>query len=252
MYSITICEQKSTCNKFCPCYIWCRLLCKSCNSGNGSPDGLMDVLHLHYPLPCLQEEVHKRTSYLGKHRNNDKAPHLLDVISMTKDETDLFMSFARTAMQKVFTYIGSATVYIDKAYRFETNPKTIAVIAGVTPTITYQKLDYVIMDGELYIATDDGDSDTLANLVPTKDYRNSIHYLIQLHKKCNRNYIEPLEQAIFDALVYYIIWQWLLSAYPDNADVYKALFEEALADIRRYINLLFPAGAITNKIPRIL
>ena len=72
---------------------WCEML------GGGAEK---NVLHLYYKLEWLQEEIEKRTSYLGKFRRTEEAKHLLDLISMTKDEEDLFYPFARAAMADVF------------------------------------------------------------------------------------------------------------------------------------------------------
>ncbi len=90
---------------------WCSML-------NAAED--KDVLHLYYPLKSLAEEVEKRTSYLGKFRRTEEAKHLLDLISMTQDEGDMFYSFARLVMADVFDalrrYIPAKT---DKVYLWD-------------------------------------------------------------------------------------------------------------------------------------
>ena len=221
---------------------WCDML--GCCSGE-----TMDILHLYYPLSMLQEEVHKRTSYLGKHRNTDNAPHLLDLISMTKDENDLFHSFVRSAMYKVFEPLGKTTRHIDKAYLWEANAKTLTLTKGAVPAIEYTKGDYVLYKRTLYLAIGSGNSDTLDNLAPTPDFRESVHYIIQWDSHLNPNFIEPLDQSVQDALVYFIIWKWLLSAYPDEAKTYQVQYADAIDDIR--YNTSHFLSAITHRIPRI-
>lgn len=221
---------------------WCDIL--GCCSGETT-----DILHFYYPLALLQEEVHKRTSYLGKHRNSENAPHLLDLISMTKDEDDLFHSFARTAMAKVFDPLGKMTKHIEKAYLWEANATTLTLTKGVVPAVQYYKGIYILYKRVLYLATGNGDSDTLENLAPTPDFRESIHYIIQWDKTLNPNFIEPLDQSIQDALVYFIIWKWLLSAYPSEAEIYQAQYEDAIEDIKRNSSRMFPA--IVFRIPHI-
>lgn len=221
---------------------WCDML--GCCSGE-----TMDILHLYYPLALLQEEIHKRTSYLGKHRGTENAPHLLDLIAMTKDESDLFHSFARSAMAKVFDPLGKHTRHIEKAYIWDVNCRTITLTHGAVPPQTYIKGDYILYKHILYLATGAGDSDTLANLAPTEDYRESIHYIIQWDKNLNPSFIEPLDQSVQDALIYFIIWKWLLSAYPDDAKVYEAQFQDAINDIRKSSVRMLPA--VIDRIPRI-
>ena len=221
---------------------WCDMI--GCCTGE-----VMDILHLYYPIRLIREEVHKRTSYLGKHRSSENAPHLLDLISMTVDEEGLFHSFIRSAMMKVFEPLGKHTRNVDKAYIWDVNATTVTLTQGASPAIPYKKGYYVIYNNELYIATGDGDSDTLDNLAPTEDYRESVHYIIQWGSNLNPNFIEPLDQAVHDALIYFVIWKWLLSAYADDAKVYEAQFADALKDIRRYGSCLI--GSVTNRIPRI-
>lgn len=221
---------------------WCEMI--GCMSGETT-----DILHLYYPLSLLKEEVHKRTSYLGKHRSTETAPHLLDLIGMTEDEADLFLSYVRTAMSKVFDPIGKHSRKVDKAYRWEANATTITMTKGVSPAITYCKGDYIWFRRELYLATGYGDSDTLENLAPTADYRESVHYIIQWAKTLNPNFIEPLDQAVQDAIVYYVIYQWLLSAYPADAEAYLAQYAEAIGDVRKYANRLLPE--VVSRVPRI-
>lgn len=221
---------------------WCDML--GCLSGQ-----TMDILHLYYPLALLQEEIHKRTSYLGKHRGTEDTPHLLDLIAMTKDESDLFHSFARTAMMKVFEPLSKQTRDVEKAYLWEVNCHTVTLTHGAVPPQTYVKGDYVSYRDTLYLATGAGDSDTLENLAPTPDFRESIHYIIQWEKKLNHNDIEPLDQAVQDALTYYIIWQWLLSAYPGEAKTYQVLYADAIEMIKHFSQRTLPS--ITYRIPRV-
>jgi hypothetical protein len=221
---------------------WCDMI--GCCTGE-----VMDILHLYYPIEVIREEVHKRTSYLGKHRSSENAPHLLDLISMTVDEEGLFQSFIRTAMMKVFEPLGKHTKNIDSAYIWDVNAITVDIEQGASPATRYDKGNYVTYNNELYIATGDGDSDTLENLAPTEDYRGCIHYIIQWGKNLNPNFIDPLDQAVNDALIYFVIWKWLLSAYPDDAEVYEAQFKDAIEDIRKFGSHL--TKNIVSRIPRI-
>lgn len=62
----------------------------------------LNFLHFNYRVKDLQEEIEKRTSYLGKFRKGESAEHLLDLVAMTKDEENLLIPFAQDAMGEVF------------------------------------------------------------------------------------------------------------------------------------------------------
>lgn len=127
---------------------------------------------------------------------------------------------------------------------------------GSTPddyiAIQYHAGQYVEYNGGLYIAIADGDSYEVAEkLVPTEDYRDSIHY--GLNWKCcgsNINAVEPLDTAIFEALVARIIYKWLNYSYPDEAPRYLNEWNECLEQIRHRCNIL-NGPQIVNRIPRI-
>lgn len=117
--------------------------------------------------------------------------------------------------------------------------------------VTFQKDDYVEYNGQLYKATADGDStDFVGKLVPTEDYRSSIHYGI-VWKCCgsNINMVEPLDTAIFEALVARIIYKWLQSAYPAEASRYLEDWNEYLSKISTRVRFL-DGPQIVNRISR--
>lgn len=81
------------------------------------------VLKLSYAMDKIQEEISMRTSYLGKNRSAEGTPHLLDLVHMSKDETELFVSFMQTAMADVYDAVGKYGKRIGKD-SFEFNPHT--------------------------------------------------------------------------------------------------------------------------------
>lgn len=77
-------------------------------------------MHLYYPISDIQELIDMRTSYLGALRSTEEAPHLLDLIRMSKDESNLFMELAKEAMNKVFPALSKYTKYLPmKSYHFD-------------------------------------------------------------------------------------------------------------------------------------
>lgn len=340
---------------------WCSML-------NSEED--KDILHLYYKLKWLQEEIEKRTSYLGKFRRTEEAKHLLDLIAMTKDEEDLFYPFAKAAMAEVFDalqlYIpqthekvylwneGKNTVEIESIpivdvadcdvdeisqhldvstgtiyFYYETSlPQSIrdrisefhilcqydvqyeiayaifetgdeikeirtervyvdnynlasaeivkpelsaageytsaeritrllsinlsAVILFYKEPMKFSAGDYVKLDNTLCIALADGDANDVElkrKLIETPDYRESIHYLIAFPYDKNVSLAEPLDTAVFEALVARIIFKWLQNAYPDEAPRYLEEYEEKLQQIRKRCSF-FAATHIVNRIPR--
>lgn len=301
----------------------------------------INIIHLWYKLDWLQDEIEKRSSYLGKFRRTEEAKHLLDLISMTTDEEDLFYPFAKAAMADVFDVLsqyitrdkcaflwneGVNSIFIpslpnwDKAtfvHNIETNgiytsffsiPKadhttmdisltievrdgnntdtinsvatydtnedlwkiediqsmvrnsivvdyytTIKLISATAiwkSPITYKEGDWIDYNDKVYIALGSGNANNMDALLETFDFRHSIHYLLAFPKDWNINMIEPLDTAIFEALVARIIYKWLQYAYPDEAKRYLNEWEECLQKIMLRCNELY-AEKIVKRIPRI-
>mgnify|MGYP006916024832 CR=1 FL=1 len=123
-------------------------------------------------------------------------------------------------------------------------------IKAINPE-TYVEGDYVMLDDQLYIANEAGDVNDITPLVKQEyDFRQSIHYVMHYPATLNRNMIEPLDTAVFEALVNRIIYKWLVLSYPDEAAVYQSQYEEALTQVRHRIST--PKSAIVYKTPRII
>ena len=225
---------------------WCSML------RGGEPT---ELLHLWYKIDVLRDEVDKRSSYLGKLRRTDEAQHLLDLIRLSADEEDLFIPFAKAAMSDVFDVLNTYMPKREKAL-FWRKGKDTAVFSDdeglPNPPVVFHAGQYVEYNGELYMAIENGSSDDFAGkLVPTEDYRDSIHY--GLNWKCcgsNINAVEPLDTAIFEALVARIIYKWLCYSYPDEAPRYLNEWNESLEQIRHRCNIL-NGPQIVNRIPRL-
>ena len=275
---------------------WCDML--------RGKDSSCSVLHLWYKLPMIQKEIDKRTSYLGKFRRTEEAQHLLDLLRMSKDETDLFIPFAKAAMADVSDALRIYMPKHDIAYWWREGQETVIIHSSdITPDpdvlhlsqlsevddegfliadnipvdeegyikiaetavdedgyiigdgsevepIPFVAGQYVMLDDNLYIAIEDGDSsDMTGKLVPTEDYRNSIHFGILWHCSYNPNAVEPLDVAVFEALVARIIYKWIVMAYPDEAVRYNAEFDEHMMKIRDRARAM-EGPQIVNRIPR--
>lgn len=69
-------------------------------------------LHFNYRLEDIQREIEKRTSYLGKFRRTEQAAHLQDLIAMTKDEQNLLIPFAQSAMADVWDQLRKGCMHL--------------------------------------------------------------------------------------------------------------------------------------------
>lgn len=226
---------------------WCDLL-KSLNGTTG------EVLHLWYKLDWLRDEVAKRSGYLGKFRRTEEAQHLLDLIKMTADENNLFVQFAKAAMGDVAQELAMHAPRLEQTF-FWNEGKTTIVFTDTPslpdPAVTFAKDDYVLYNNELYKAIANGSSDDfVGKLVPTEDYRKSIHFGI-VWSCCNSNInmVEPLDTAIFEALVARIIYKWLQYSYPDEAPRYLAEWNEYVEQIKTRVRFL-DGPQIVDRIPR--
>ena len=69
-------------------------------------------LHFNYRLDDIQREIEKRTSYLGKFRRTEQASHLQDLIAMTRDEQNLLIPFAQSAMADVWDQLRKGVLHL--------------------------------------------------------------------------------------------------------------------------------------------
>lgn len=245
---------------------WCQLL-------HSDEENECEVLHLFYKIPVLQEDIERRSSMLGKLRRTEEAQHLLDLIALTKDEEDLFSIFARAAMADVFDALQLYAPKLSKGYFWREGLSSFELGEAVgvvtesegeedvlalngeevrmnTSIVPFKKDDYVRIGDQWYVAAADGDTtDWASKLIPTEDYRNSIHYVLRCKCRSNLNMIEPIDTAIFEALVARIIFKWLEYAYPDEAPRYNAAYEEEIAKLRKRCDQLWGTH-IVHRIPR--
>lgn len=82
-------------------------------------------------------------------------------------------------------------------------------------------------------------------------YEDSVHYTIEWGDGYNQNYIEPLNQHIFDTLVWYIIWRWLMlvGQFPDDIKYAEQMYKDSLGDVGKDAHHM--VGTIIDKIPRV-
>jgi hypothetical protein len=69
-------------------------------------------LHFNYQVEDIQREIEKRTSYLGRFRRTEQTSHLQDLIAMTKDEQNLLIPFAQSAMADVWDQLRKGCLHL--------------------------------------------------------------------------------------------------------------------------------------------
>lgn len=331
---------------------WCEFL---------NTDG--KIAHFFYKIEELKEEVRKRTSYLGKYRGTENIPHLLEQLSMTKDEEDIFMPFLRASSADVFDTLIKFTQCETNAYQF--NEKLVIIpfisepnvqvsvqgspvvssqvsqdvnfsfssfdftenslsvsllikyqtyftISGQTTpivedkevtidfqigeslsgaqtqsleTITFypelsgagsitsadsfvgitgieiiketykpknpvsiEKGTYIEYGGKYYMAVEDTDSSYIGdNFIESKDYSNTVHYILSFPSYFNENGLSPSDIAIFECLVNLTIFKWLLIAYKEEAQTYYEIY---LSEVEKLRSRLQVRCKKVNIIPR--
>lgn len=159
-------------------------------------------VHFWYGIPSIQDEVEKRSSFLGKCRRTEEAAHLLDLIAMTKDETELFIPFLKKAAAQVFDVLEKYTNGVKDAYEIQHVPECV------------------------------------------------IHYRMRLPYSSNENNVKTADEAIFETLVDYILFEWLSVAYPSEAETYLAKATEDQKAISSRLGNF--NQSIVHKVPRIL
>ena len=135
------------------------------------------------------------------------------------------------------SFIDSSSVWIDSVELYTLSPETIS------------EFGWVEYDNKLWFSMVEVDEDTFIHTMMGRrenrcefilypvDPRYSIRYYIEYAKELSVHYIQPLDIAIKEALVCYIIAHWLEYAYPDEAANWHAKYDKALSDVRKRCNV---------------
>lgn len=135
------------------------------------------------------------------------------------------------------SFIDSSSVRVDSVELYTLSPETIS------------EFGWVEYDNKLWFSLVEVEEDTFIHTMMGRrenrgefilypvDPRYSIRYYIEYVKELNVHYIEPLDIAIKEALVCYIIAHWLEYSYPKEAANWLAKHEQALSDVRKRCNI---------------
>lgn len=135
------------------------------------------------------------------------------------------------------SFIDSSSVRIDSVELYTLSPETIS------------EFGWVEYDNKLWFSLVEVDEDTFIHTMMGRrenrcefilypvDPRYSIRYYIEYVKELSMHYIHPLDIAIKEALVCYIIAHWLEYAYPNEYDRWHIKYQKALLDVRKRCNV---------------
>lgn len=124
----------------------------------------MTNLVLTYNLQNLQQEVEKRTSYLGSMRATDNTPHLLNRVALTKGEAFLYEEYLLNTLSEIIAYL-------QPWIRNKTNPYIIYPDAPIH-TVKHDLGAYGTLENQYFCK---GAPLKLTNVQPNDNFTITIH-----------------------------------------------------------------------------
>lgn len=141
-------------------------------------DTELNRLHFNYTVEDLQNEVEKRTSYLGKFRKTDEAAHLQDLISMTKDEENLFIPLAKDSMMEVCDVLRKGAMLMP--YRYcEWKEKENVLDVKVNPLVTLDEKSLFLYSSALPNSIEMGGEFALNEVVDYSSYNAEVEVTVE-------------------------------------------------------------------------
>lgn len=81
------------------------------------------------------------------------------------------------------------------------------------------------------------------------DVNDGVHYYVDLYSFNQSTSINTLDESIKNALLYGVVWKWLMLAFPAEAESYLALYNNAKKEVYSRCSIF---NRQHNKVPRIL
>lgn len=194
------------------------------------------LLVFYYPQKELFDSVFTRTSYIAKTRKDKETrQHLLDVVALTQDDSDIFNPFLKDASRKVFEKLQAFTREVNGAYAYLLPSGIPAFDSGKT----YTKGAIIEVGGEVWELTGADSSVSTGGFDSTNwtqrgDYEltdDKIIFTLLNKDWFNSNMLSPLDSSIFEAMVSYVMFRWFTIVFPEEAEFYLADFERFGQDV---------------------
>jgi hypothetical protein len=114
--------------------------------------------------------------------------------------------------------------------------------------------DVIKVDGTLYEMLVDTSLNSLnlkkdAVEIDHLDVNDGVHFYVDLYSFNQSTAINTLDESIKNALLYGVIWKWLMLAYHTEAESYLALYNNAKQEVYSRCSIF---NRQHNKVPRIL
>ncbi len=205
----------------------------------------LQILHYYYPINIISEEVYKRTSMIGKYAYTKEGVNLLDRLSLSPDEYDIFLQLCREASDDIYQVCFPFLAPDVDSFRFN---HTSSTIDYAQKGITFVAGDYIevldITTGErtaLYVALKNGNTndsllDTSVFVKVDVDLRESVHYLIHKPSWVDSNSISSTDAVLFDCLCSYIMYKWFVICSPERAEYYLSDYNNKRINLSMLLN----------------
>lgn len=213
-----------------------------------SGDTSTQFLVFTYPREDIFEEVYKRTSIIGKHRTNKEGTqNMLNTLALTKDDDDIFESFLYDAAARVFECFTAFT-------KRHTGSYLCLAESGINvfdEAKAYAVDDKVVYSGKVYICINAKQALTswiASDWKELPDYfytDNRVTYVVEYVYPFNSNYVQPIGNAIYEAIVNYIIYKWFLIVWtggeaPIHYNEYLRNIDIIREDLQKWMSVVIP------------
>jgi len=188
------------------------------------------LLIFYYTRKQIVDTVMERTAYIAKtRRDKELKTHLLDIIALTQDDDSILTPIVADASVNIMPCIAAFTKQVQNAHLYLAPCGIPAPVVGTT----YNKGDKVVLASQVWeltgALTDTVTGVTLSGawtLQPAYLYTDDkIEFVLLQPDWFNTNMTMPLDVAIFEAMISYIMHKWFLLVYPEEAGLYLQTFE---------------------------
>lgn len=201
-----------------------------------------DVICFYYNIQDLAEHVFKITSYAGRMFNPEVGDFLLDRVKLTHDDRDIFDTFLQDALFRVVDELSPFAKYIpEPIYTFRTYDNATLVYYEDGLEATAGIVVHNRNTNKHYLTIKNTDLLSEEDLLDKEYFVETPHFeLIELFIEklawFNERAISSADEAIKNALCYYVIYKWLVAPFPKEAAYYLNEHTDSMVLINRRLN----------------
>ena len=201
-----------------------------------------DVICFYYNIQDLAEHVFKLTSYAGRMFSKEVGDYLLDKVKLTHDDRDIFDSFLQDALFRVADELSPFAKYLpEPIYTFRTYDNATLVYYEDGLEATVGLVIHNRIANKYYITIKETVLLSEEDLLDKEFFIETPHFeLIELFIEnltwFNERAIHSADEAIKNALCYYVIYKWLVAPFPKEASYYLNEYDVNMVLINRRLN----------------